>query len=437
MKIAVIGGDGTGPEVVAEGLKVLKAASQRVGFSYQTQSFDVSGDRYLRSGGDPNSPSIPVIQDQEIEQLKTFDAIYLGAVGHPKVAPGILEKGLLLRLRFALDQYINLRPVKLYPGVPTPLAGKRPEDIDFVVVRENTEGIYTGMGGVQYKGTPYEVSTQVNCTTRMGAERAVRYAFELCRRRNRKKFLVLVHKTNVLTYVGEIWFRAFQDVAREYPDVKTDYNHVDTCCMRMVKNPEFYDVIVTENMFGDIITDLGAMIQGGMGVAAGGNINPKGLSMFEPIGGSAPKYTGQGVINPIAAIAALAMLLRETGNNTNDAKLMQAGEMVERAILAVTPRMKSQAAGKMGYSTGQIGDNPAEVEVIPGNVGKPDPRNVVGNRQRAHPAIWKDRARNPSVDVVESFPAEHQLHFTPPSSLAAPCCQLAPMAGDSTDPDHG
>jgi len=356
MKIAVIGGDGTGPEVVAEGLKVLKAASQRVGFSYQTQSFDVSGDRYLRSGGDPNSPSIPVIQDQEIEQLKTFDAIYLGAVGHPKVAPGILEKGLLLRLRFALDQYINLRPVKLYPGVPTPLAGKRPEDIDFVVVRENTEGIYTGMGGVQYKGTPYEVSTQVNCTTRMGAERAIRYAFELTRRRGRKKFLVLVHKTNVLTYVGQTWFQAFQDVAKEYPDVKTDYNHVDACCMWFLKNPEFYDVIVTDNIFGDIITDLGAMIQGGMGVAAGGNINPKGLSMFEPIGGSAPKYTGQNVINPIAAIAAMGMLLSETGRNKDDRKLMQAGQIVEQAIMAVTVKMKSQAAGKMGYSTTQVGD---------------------------------------------------------------------------------
>jgi 3-isopropylmalate dehydrogenase len=355
-RIAVIGGDGTGPEVLAEGLKSLKAVAQRVGFAYQTQLFDFSGDRYLRAGGDPNAPSIPIISDEEIAQLKSYDAIYLGAVGHPKVAPGILEKGLLLRLRFALDQYINLRPVKLYPGVPTPLANKTPDDIDFVVVRENTEGIYTGMGGVQYKGTPNEVSTQVNCTTRFGAERAIRYAFELTRRRNKRKFLVLVHKTNVLTYVGQTWFGAFQDVAKEYPDVKTDYNHVDACCMWFVKNPEFYDVIVTDNIFGDIITDLGAMIQGGMGVAAGGNINPKGLSMFEPIGGSAPKYTGQNVINPIAAIAALAMLLGETGRNKGDQKLVQAGEIVEKAIIAVTPKMKSQAAGKMGFSTTQVGD---------------------------------------------------------------------------------
>ena len=356
MKIAVIGGDGTGPEVVAEGLKVLKAVSQRVGFTYTTQDFDVSGDRYLRAGGDPNAASIPIISDQEIAELKAYDAIYLGAVGHPKVAPGILEKGLLLRLRFALDQYINLRPVKLYPGVPTPLANKTPNDIDFVVVRENTEGIYTGMGGVQYKGTANEVSTQVNCTTRFGAERAIRYAFELTRRRNKRKFLVLVHKTNVLTYVGATWFQAFQDVAKEYPDIKTDYNHVDACCMWFVKNPEFYDVIVTDNIFGDIITDLGAMIQGGMGVASGGNINPKGLSMFEPIGGSAPKYTGQNVINPIAAIGALGMLLSETGRNKGDQKLVQAGELVEKAILAVTPQMKTQAAGKMGFSTTQVGD---------------------------------------------------------------------------------
>ena len=358
MKIAVIGGDGTGPEVVAEGLKVLQAAAEKVGFEYETQEFNVSGDRYLERGGNPDEPSIEIISNDEIDQLKGFDAIYLGAVGHPDVAPGILEKGLLLRLRFALDQYINLRPVKLYPNVPTPLADKGPEDVDFVVVRENTEGIYTGMGGVQYKDTPQEVSTQVNCTTRFGAERAIRYAFELCRKRNnpKGKMLTLVHKTNVLTYVGQTWFNAFQTVAEEYPDVKTDYNHVDACCMWFVKNPEFYDVIVTDNIFGDIITDLGAMIQGGMGVAAGGNINPAGVSMFEPIGGSAPKYTGQNVINPIAAIASLAMLLRETGYNTNDDKLVEAGNRVEDAVMEVTPKMASQSAGKMGFSTTEVGD---------------------------------------------------------------------------------
>jgi 3-isopropylmalate dehydrogenase len=357
MKIAVIGGDGTGPEVVAEGLKVLKAVAQKVGFTYELTDFDFSGDRYLAAGGDPTKPSMPVISDSEIAELRKYDAAYLGAVGHPKIAPGILEKGVLLRLRFELDQYINLRPVRLYPGVPTPLKDKGPEDIDFIVVRENTEGIYTGMGGVQYKGTPNEVSTQVNCTTRFGAERAIRYAFETCRRRNSKKRrLTLVHKTNVLTFAGGTWFDAFMDIAKEYPDIQTDYNHVDACCMWFVKNPEFYDVIVTDNIFGDIITDLAAVIQGGLGVAAGGNINPKGVSMYEPMGGSAPKYTGMNVINPMAAIGAMGMLLRETGVNKGDAKLTDAGNRIEAAIVATTPKMKTQAAGKMGFSTTQVGD---------------------------------------------------------------------------------
>jgi len=356
MRIAVIGGDGTGPEVVAEGLKVLAAAAEKVGFEYQTKDFDVSGARYLAAGGDPNSPSMPVIRDEEIAELRTFDAIYLGAVGHPDVAPGIMEKGLLLRLRFELDQYVNLRPVKLYPGVWTPLADKGPEDIDFVAVRENTEGLYSGMGGVQYKDTPNEVATQIMCNTRHGVERAIRYAFELCRRRNDKKRLTLVGKTNVLTYAHDLWYRAFMAVGEEYNDIETDYNHVDACCMWFVKNPEYYDTIVVCNMFGDIITDLGAMIQGGMGVAAGGNINPNGVSMFEPIGGSAPKYTGKGVINPMAAIGAMAMLLRETGNIRGDAKLIEAGDRVERAIMATTPQMKSQSAGKMGFSTSRVGD---------------------------------------------------------------------------------
>jgi len=356
MRIAVIGGDGTGPEVAAEGLKVLQAVAQKVGFEYETTDFNVSGDRYLAAGGDPNQPSIEVISEAEIEELATFDAIYLGAVGHPDVAPGILEKGLLLRLRFTLDQYINLRPVNLYPNVETPLAGKGPEDINFVVVRENTEGLYSGMGGFQYKGTANEVATQTMCNTRQGVERAIRYAFEFCKRRNDKGRLTLVGKNNVLTFAHDLWYRAFMEVGEEYPDIEKDYNHVDACCMWFVKNPEYYDTIVVCNMFGDIITDLAAMIQGGMGVAAGGNINPNGVSMFEPIGGSAPKYTGQNVINPIAAIASLAMLLRETGTNTGDAKLVDAGNRVEAAIVAVTPKMTSQSAGRMGFSTTEVGD---------------------------------------------------------------------------------
>jgi 3-isopropylmalate dehydrogenase len=346
MKIAVIGGDGTGPEVTAEALKVLDAVAKRDGISYETTDFDFGGERYLRTG--------ETLPEGAVDELKKFDAIYLGAVGHPDVPPGVLEKGLLLELRFKLDQYINLRPVKLYPGVDTPLVGKGPEDIDFVVVRENTEDMYAGIGGFLKKHTADEVATQTAIYTRKGCERCIRYAFEYTRKRNNSKGkrLTLVAKTNVLTYGHDLWWRTFQDVAKEYSDVEADYNHVDACCMWMVKNPEYYDVIVTTNMFGDIITDLGAMIQGGMGVAAGGNLNPDpgGVSMFEPMGGSAPKYTGQNVINPIAAIGAAGMLLEQTGHEAS-------GQSILNAIQVVTgTKMKSQAAGKMGYGTTEVGD---------------------------------------------------------------------------------
>ncbi len=344
LKVAILGGDGTGPEVAAEGVKVLKAIAQLEGIKYELQDFDYGGDRYLETG--------VVLPDGAVEELSAFDAILLGAVGHPNVAPGILEQGLLLNLRFAFDQYINLRPVKLFPGVETPLAGKGPDDIDFVVVRENTEDMYCGTGGWLKKGTPDEVATQVAVYTRKGCERCIRWAFEFTRKRNMKKQLTLVAKTNVLTYGHDLWWRTFQEVAEEYPDIEADYNHVDACCMWMVKNPEYYDVIVTTNMFGDIITDLAGILQGGMGVAAGGNINPEpgGTSMFEPMGGSAPKYTGQSVINPIATINATAMLLEQAGHKS-------AAERVMKAIQSVTgTKMKSQAAGKMGYSTQEIGD---------------------------------------------------------------------------------
>ncbi len=343
-RIAVIPGDGTGAEVVREGLKVLEAAASATGFKYETATYDFGGDRYLRTG--------ETLPDSAIDEMRGFDAIYLGAIGHPDVPPGPLERGILLRLRFELDQYINLRPVKLYPGVDCPLKDKGPEDIDFVVVRENTEGLYTGMGGIQYKGTPQEVSTQVHCTTRFGAERAIRYAFELTRKRNRQKQLHLVAKTNVLTYVHDTWWRAFNEVGdADYPDIRREYAHVDAACMWFVKNPEWFDVIVVENMFGDIITDLGAMIQGGMGVAAGGNINPQGVSMFEPIGGSAPKYTGQNVICPMAAIAAAQMMLEVLGEE-------EAGRRVEEAMIkALTSgKIKSLSAGRMGLSTSEVGD---------------------------------------------------------------------------------
>lgn len=344
LRVAVIGGDGTGPEVVAEAVKVLQAVASLEGFEIEFTEFDLGGERYLRTGD--------ILTDEDLARLKTFQAILLGAVGHPQVPPGVLERGLLLRLRFELDQYINLRPVKLYPGVQTPLADKKPEDIDFVVVRENTEDLYAGIGGHLKKGTPDEVAIQTAIYTRKGCERCIRWAFEYTRKRNQKKFLVLVAKTNVLTYGHDLWLRTFQEIAKEYPDIRTDYNHVDACCMWMVKNPEYYDVIVTTNMFGDIITDLGGIIQGGMGVAAGANLNPDpgGISMFEPMGGSAPKYTGTGQINPIAAISAAAMLLEFTGYE-------QAAQRVFQAIQVVTgTKMKSQAAGKMGYSTQEIGD---------------------------------------------------------------------------------
>jgi len=341
-KIAVIPGDGTGPEVVREGLKVLAAVGRMDGFRYETVEYDFGGERYLRTG--------EVLPDAALDELRSFDAIYLGAVGHPDVAPGILEKGLLLRLRFELEQYINLRPVKLYPGVDCPLKDKTPEDIDFVVVRENNEGLYTGGGGFSYKGTPNEVAIQEMVNTRFGVERCLRYAFDLCRKRSDKKMLTLCAKTNVLTYAHDLWWRAFNEVGEEYPDIKRDYAHVDATCMWMVKNPDWFDTIVTCNMFGDIITDLGAMIQGGMGIAAGGNINPDGVSMFEPIGGSAPKYTGKDVINPLAAISAVGMLLDEVGETRSAAR-------VEKAVMSVTAnKLQSLAAGKMGYGTQEVGD---------------------------------------------------------------------------------
>ena len=340
--IAVMPGDGTGPEVVAEGLKVLEAAAGRFGFKYETTEYDFGGDRYLKTG--------ETLPDSALDELKGFDAIFLGAIGHPDVQPGILERGILLKARFSLDQYINLRPVKLYPGVETPVKDKGPEDIDFVVVRENTEGLYVGAGGLLKPGTPDEVAVQESINTRKGVERCVRYAFDYCRKRGRERKLTLCGKTNVLNFAHDLWQRTFDDVAGEYSDITTDYAHVDAICMWFVKNPEWFDVIVTDNMFGDIITDLGAMIQGGMGIAAGGNINPEGVSMFEPIGGSAPKYTGQNVINPLAAIAAVQMMLEVLGED-------EAAVAVDEAIADVTAnRLGSLAVGQMGFSTTEVGD---------------------------------------------------------------------------------
>ncbi len=344
--IAVMAGDGTGPEVVKEGIKVLQAVSSRFNLKLNFKEYDFGGERYLKTG--------EILPDSAIEEFKSFDAIYLGAVGHPDVAPGILEHGILLKLRFELDQYINLRPVKLYPGVWTPLKDKGPEEIDFVVVRENTEGLYTGSGGFLKKNTPQEVAVQESINTRFGVERCVRFAFEYTKNRNKEKKLTLCGKTNVLIYAFNLWERTFNEVAKDYPDITTNYAHVDATCMWMVKSPEWFDVIVTDNMFGDIITDLGAMIQGGMGIAAGGNLNPEGVSMFEPIGGSAPKYTGKNVINPLAAISAAQMMLEYLGEK-------EAASKIEEAVVNITSKkLKSLSAGKMGYSTVEVGDMAAE-----------------------------------------------------------------------------
>ena len=358
-KIAVVPGDGTGPEVVAEGLKVLNAAERRFGFKLDTTNYDVGAGRYLATG--------EILPDSVLNEFRLHDAMFLGAIGDPRVTPGILEKGILLKMRFELDQYINLRPIKLYPGVETPIANKGPEDINYVVVRENTGGIYTGIGGSAQTGTKDEVATQAMVYTYKQVERCLRFAFETAKKRHSKENpwkglsaediaagktsqLTLCGKTNVLTHVFGLWERVLKEMAPEYPEVKTAYSHVDAITMWMVKNPEWFDVIVTCNIFGDIITDLGAMTQGGMGIAAGGNINPNGVSMFEPIGGSAPKYTGMGVINPLAAVGAAGMMLDFLGEK-------EAAGAIDRSIAFITGnKMKSQAAGKMGYSTGEVGD---------------------------------------------------------------------------------
>ncbi len=340
--ISVIPGDGTGPEVIAEGIKTIETVADKCGFICKFTHCNIGSDHYKETG--------EILPDKVLESLALSDAIYLGAIGHPDIKPGILEKGILLKLRFHFDQYVNLRPVRLYEGVNTPLKDKGPEDIDFVVVRENTEGLYAGAGGCLKRGTADEVAIQESINTRKGVERCIRYAFEYCRKRDKAKKLTLCGKTNVLTFAFDLWERAFNEVAKEYPDIETDYAHVDAVCMWMVKNPEWFDVIVTDNMFGDIITDLAAIIQGGMGIAAGGNINPDGVSMFEPIGGSAPKYTGKQVINPIAAILAAQLMLETLGEH-------KAASLIEGAVRKVLrDDLKDVGAGKMGFTTKEVGD---------------------------------------------------------------------------------
>ena len=346
-KIGLIPGDGIGPEITREAMKVVGAAAEKTNFKYETVEYDFGGDRYLETG--------EILPDSALNEFRQMDAIFLGAIGHPDVKPGILEKGILLRTRFELDLYINLRPVKLYPGVWTPIKDKGPEDIDFVIVRENTEGLYVGGGGFLKRGTSDEVAIQELIATRKGTERCIRYAFELARKRNRAKKLTSCDKANVLTYAHDLWRRVFGEVSAEYPDIETEFAFVDATTMWMVKNPEWFDVIVTCNMFGDIITDLGAMIQGGMGIAASGNLHPGNIAMFEPIHGSAPRYTNKNQINPIAAILAAGMMLEYLGQT-------EAARLVDRAAsdLLGSNKLRGLAAGKMGFTTSQVGDMIAE-----------------------------------------------------------------------------
>ncbi len=341
-KLAIIGGDGIGPEVVDQGLRVLDALEARHGFTTQRADFDLGGRRYLDTG--------EVLSDQTMATLDEHDAIYLGAIGTPDVPPGVLERGMLLKLRFAFDQYVNHRPVKLYPGVTSPIAGLTPERCDFVVVRENTESVYAGAGGTIHKGTPAEVATQESLNTRHGVERIVRYSFEQAMARERRH-LTLCHKTNVLVNAGDLWWRTFNEVGEQYPDVSRDYVHVDAACLYFVTQPERFDVIVTENLFGDIITDLGAAVQGGMGLATSGNINPSGAhpSMFEPVHGSAPDIAGQGVADPTAAVLALAMLLESVGE-------LEAAVDVETAVATWLAER-----GDAAHATSVVGDRLVEL----------------------------------------------------------------------------
>lgn len=331
MKLAVIPGDGIGVEVTAEALKVLKMLVPNL----ETTEYDLGAKRYMETGD--------LLPEAELAEIRTHDAILLGAIGDPRfVAPGVLERGLLLNMRFLLDHHVNLRPARLYPGAASPLVGN--PDMEFVVVREGTEGPYTGNGGSIRVGTPHEVGTEVSVNTWFGAERVVRYAFALAQ--SRRKHLTLIHKTNVLSNAGRIWTRAMETVSAEYPEVTTDYSHIDAAMIYMVNDPGRYDVIVTDNLFGDIITDLAGAVTGGIGLAASGNIDASGInpSMFEPVHGSAPDIAGQGIADPTAAILSAALLLRHLGR-AGDA------ERVEEAVVA---DLASRGDGKI--VTTEVGD---------------------------------------------------------------------------------
>jgi 3-isopropylmalate dehydrogenase len=348
MKIAVMPGDGVGKEVIPQGLRVLQCAARKFGFTYDTTDYPFGAEHYLETG--------VTLPDSALKEIAAHDAILFGAVGadprgNARIPQGLIETDILLKMRFELDQYINLRPTRLLPGVPTPLKNATPDDINMIIVRENTEGLYCQNGGFLYKGTPHEVANQIEVTTRHGVERAIRFAFEYARIFSRKK-VSLVAKTNVLRFAHNLWLRAFEEVKRDYPAIETDYHHVDACTMYMVTKPKIYDVIVTTNMFGDIITDLGAAIQGGMGMAASGNINPtrQAASMFEPVHGSAPDIAGKGFANPIATFLSVAMLLDFLGQG-------DAATAINQAVKDVVADPKNHTRDLGGTaSTTQVGD---------------------------------------------------------------------------------
>ena len=346
-RIAWLGGDGIGPEVLAEGAKVLDTLESLDGFRTERVEYDLGGRRYLTTG--------EVLSDDTLEELRTFDAIYLGAVGTPEVPPGVIERGLLLKLRFAFDQYINLRPVKLYPGVTSPIAGLTPADCDLLVIRENTESVYAGAGGSLYRGTPNEVATQESVNTRHGVERAVRFAFEQARRR--RGHLTLVHKTNVLSHAGDLWMRTFEEVGdADFDDIERAYVHVDAACLYLLQDPARFDVVVTENLFGDIITDLAGAVQGGIGLAASANLDPtrRAPSMFEPVHGSAPDIVGTGRADPVAAVLSLGQLLDFLGEEA-------AARRIDAAVGALLTERAGQVPDGLRYSTGDVGDRLVEL----------------------------------------------------------------------------
>jgi 3-isopropylmalate dehydrogenase len=340
IKIAVIGGDGIGPEVTAEALKVLDAAAEVYGFTTRRTEYPFGSEHYFQTGD--------IFPEDAFEEAKQHDAIFLGAIGDPRAPVGKIEYGIIAKMRFELDLYINLRPIKLYDARLCPLKGKRPEDIDMVIIRENTEGAYAGMHGFCHKGQASEIATQTMVYSREGVERAIRFAFEIARARDKRKQVTLIDKANAVR-AHDLWTRTFAEVASEYPDVTTDHAYVDAACMWMVKNPEWFDVAVTTNLFGDIVTDLGAMIQGGMGIAASGNLHPGRVSLFEPIHGSAPKHAGKNVASPVAAIMAAAMLCDYVGQR-------EAGVAIEGAVAELLRSGRLKGVGTGDHPTSEVGE---------------------------------------------------------------------------------